>query len=77
MAEDLRWWAGWTKTQCRWALAGLELVEVDLDGAAGLVLADDLEPPPAPPEPVLAAAGPGLDAYGLEQLTDEAPEKKK
>ena len=47
MAEDLRWWAGWTKTQVRRALTGLELVEVDLDGAPGLVLADDLEPPPA------------------------------
>ncbi len=61
MAEDLRWWAGWTKTQVRRALAGLELVEVDLDGAAGLVLADDLEPPPAPPEP-WAALLPGLDS---------------
>jgi Winged helix DNA-binding domain len=59
-AEDLRWWAGWTKTQVRRALTGLELVEVDLDGVPGLVLADDLEPPPAP-EP-WAALLPGLDS---------------
>ena len=59
-AEDLRWWTGWTKTQVRKVLARLEPVEVDLDGAPGLVLADDLEPP-APAEP-WAALLPGLDS---------------
>ncbi|HEX3493692.1 MAG TPA: winged helix DNA-binding domain-containing protein [Streptosporangiaceae bacterium] len=59
-AEDLRWWTGWTKTQVRRALTRLEPVEVDLDGGTGLVLADDLEPPP-PAEP-WAALLPGLDS---------------
>jgi hypothetical protein len=60
-AEDLRWWTGWTKTQVRRVLTRLEPVEVDLDGAPGLVLADDLEPPPAPAQP-WAALLPGLDS---------------
>jgi hypothetical protein len=59
-AEDLRWWAGWTKTQVRRALAELRPVEVDLDGVTGLVLADDLEEPPAV-EP-WAALLPALDS---------------
>ena len=45
-AEDLRWWAGWTKTQVRRALTELKPAEVDLDGVPGIVLAGDLEPPP-------------------------------
>ena len=60
-ADDLRWWAGWTKTQVRRALTRLAPVEVDLDGAAGLVLAQDLEPPPEVAEP-WAALLPGLDS---------------
>jgi hypothetical protein len=59
-AEDLRWWAGWTKTQLKRALAGVQPAEVDLDGVTGLVLADDLEPVTAP-EP-WAALLPGLDS---------------
>ena len=59
-AEDLRWWAGWTVGQTRAALAPLDTVEVDLDGAAGLVLAGDDEPV-APGEP-WAALLPALDA---------------
>ena len=43
-AEDLRWWAGWTKTQVRRVLTELKPAEVDLDGAPGIVLAGDLEP---------------------------------
>jgi hypothetical protein len=58
-AEDLRWWAGWTVTQTRRALARVEPVEVDLDGGTGLVLADDLEPEPEP-EPWVALL-PALD----------------
>jgi hypothetical protein len=46
-AEDLRWWAGWTAGQAKRALARLRPAEVDLDGATGLVLPDDLEPVPA------------------------------
>jgi DNA glycosylase AlkZ-like len=43
--EDLRWWAGWKPPQARAAVAALgdELVEVDLDGAAALVLAAEFD----------------------------------
>jgi Winged helix DNA-binding domain len=58
-AEDLRWWTGWTAGQAKRALARLGAVEVDLGGATGLVLPDDLEPVPAP-EP-WAALLPPLD----------------
>ena len=40
-ADDLRWWAGWTKTQVRRALTALNPAEVDLDGAPGIVLPGD------------------------------------
>jgi len=57
---DIRWWAGWTASEARAALAATPHVEVDLDGArGGLVLADDLERVD-PPEPV-AALLPTLD----------------
>jgi Winged helix DNA-binding domain len=46
LPEDLRWWAGWTKTQLRRVLTELRPAEVDLDGAPGIVLAEDREPPP-------------------------------
>ncbi|MEP7024771.1 MAG: winged helix DNA-binding domain-containing protein, partial [Actinomycetota bacterium] len=59
-AEDLRWWAGWTKTQLKRALTQVQPAEVDLDGVPGLVLADDLEPVAAA-EP-WAALLPGLDS---------------
>jgi Winged helix DNA-binding domain len=39
---DLRWWTGWTLGHTRAALAELDLADVDLDGAAGIVLADDV-----------------------------------
>jgi hypothetical protein len=58
-AADLKWWTGWTLGHARTALAGAGAVEVDLDGAAGSVLADDLEPIPAP-EPWVAFL-PALD----------------
>ncbi|MEV5575141.1 winged helix DNA-binding domain-containing protein [Spirillospora sp. NPDC052269] len=55
-AVDVKWWTGWTAGEVRKALAGLDTAETD----AGLVLADDLEPVPAP-EP-WAALLPALDA---------------
>jgi hypothetical protein len=58
--DDLRWWAGWTKTRTKAALATLDTVEVDLDGTAGLLLADDTEPVPEP-DPWVALL-PALDA---------------
>ncbi|MGH9036080.1 MAG: winged helix DNA-binding domain-containing protein [Acidimicrobiia bacterium] len=60
-AADLKWWTGWTVGAVKLALAGLEVVEVDLDGSPGpgLVLADDLEPVP-PPGPWVALL-PALD----------------
>jgi hypothetical protein len=56
---DLRWWTGLTVAQLKPALAALRPVEVDLDGTAGLVLPDDLNPPPTP-EPWVALL-PALD----------------
>ena len=55
----MRWWTGWTARQTRGALAAIPHTEVDLGGATGIVLADDLEPT-APPEPS-AALLPTLD----------------
>ena len=40
-ASDLQWWAGWTGGQAKAALAGLQVLEVDLDGQPGLLLAGD------------------------------------
>ncbi|NDU77076.1 winged helix DNA-binding domain-containing protein [Actinomadura sp. DSM 109109] len=57
--SDLKWWTGWTAGDVGKALAGLDLTEVDLGGATGLVLSDDLEPVAAP-EPS-AALLPALD----------------
>ncbi|MFE2377366.1 winged helix DNA-binding domain-containing protein [Streptomyces sp. NPDC059398] len=60
-ADDLRWWAGWTKTQVKRVLRELNPVEADLgSGATGLLLPDDLEET-APPEP-WAALLPALDS---------------
>jgi hypothetical protein len=56
---DLRWWTGWTARETRAALAAVPHVQVDLDGATGYVLEDDLEPTPLP-EPS-AALLPTLD----------------
>jgi hypothetical protein len=40
---DLKWWLGSTLTAVRRVLGEIEAVEVDLDGQAGYLLADDLE----------------------------------
>ena len=58
-AADLRWWLGSTVRAVRTALADVGAVEVDLDGQAGWLLADDLEPA-GPVEP-WAALLPPLD----------------
>jgi DNA glycosylase AlkZ-like len=59
LVADLQWWAGWTGAQTKAALAALPVAEVDLDGQAGVALADDLEfPAGAPP---VAASLPALD----------------
>lgn len=61
--DDLIWWTGWTAGDVRRALAAGATATVDLDGAAGIVLADDLEPV-AEPEP-WAALLPALDPTAM------------
>jgi hypothetical protein len=56
---DIRWWTGWTASDARAALASVPHAEVDLGGAVGYVLGDDLEPEPRG-EPA-AALLPALD----------------
>lgn len=55
---DLQWWTGWSLTTTRAALAGLDTVEVALDGGTGIVLADDLDETDVEPA---AALLPALD----------------
>ena len=62
-ASDLKWWTGWTMGATRAALAAVGAVEVDLDGAVGYVLADDVDPVAAP-EPA-AALLPALDPTAM------------
>src|SRR3982074_255966 len=56
---DLKWWTGLTMGEVKRAVELLEVVEVDLDGSTGMVLADDGEPL-AEPEPGVALL-PALD----------------
>ena len=42
--EDVKWWTGWTLGATRRALAAVDVVDVDLDGAVGVVLPGDLDP---------------------------------
>jgi hypothetical protein len=58
--SDLQWWTGWTGAQVKAALAALPVAEVDLDGVAGIALADDLEPAAATEAPCVTLL-PGLD----------------
>jgi len=60
---DLQWWTGWTAAQVRLALSSLDIAEVDLEGAPGLLLADDQEPA-GPAEP-WAALLPALDPSAM------------
>ena len=41
---DIAWWTGWNLGDTRNAIASIDTVEVDLDGAAGIVLATDVQP---------------------------------
>jgi Winged helix DNA-binding domain len=41
LAADLQWWTGWTAGQVGQALAQLDIAQVDLDGAPGIMLAAD------------------------------------
>ena len=56
---DIRWWLGGTVTSVRAALRELEAVEVDLGGAVGYVLPDDVDP--VDPVDPWAALLPALD----------------
>jgi hypothetical protein len=61
--SDLQWWAGWTVGQVKAALTQLRVIEVDLDGVPGIMLAGD-EAPEAAPEPWPALL-PALDATAM------------
>jgi hypothetical protein len=63
LPSDLQWWTGWTAAQARQALSSLDIAEVDLDGAPGVLLADD-EDPVTPAEP-WAALLPALDPSAM------------
>ena len=58
--EDLRWWTGWSLGVTRAALAGLDVLGVDLHGEAGIALAADVEGEGAEVAPV-ATLLPALD----------------
>ncbi len=61
---DIKWWTGWTAGDVKRALATIEPVEVDLDGAgAGVVLAGDAAPVRVPPP--WAALLPALDPTAM------------
>ena len=45
---DIRWWAGWTAREARAALTSVPHVTVDLDGATGYLLAEDVDPTERP-----------------------------
>jgi hypothetical protein len=58
--EDFRWWSGIPAAQVKAAWSDLPLAEVELDGAPGAVLDDDLDSTPQPPPWV--AVLPALDS---------------
>jgi len=62
-ASDLQWWTGWTAAQVKQALGQLDIAQVDLDGAAGIMLAGDEQVTP-PGEP-WAALLPALDPTAM------------
>ena len=54
---DLQWWTGWTAGQVKQALDQLEVIEVDLGGLTGVMLAADEDAPTAAePWPALLPA---------------------
>jgi Winged helix DNA-binding domain len=54
---DIRWWTAWTARETREALAAVPHANVELEGGAGFVLADDLEATaPVEPWPALLPA---------------------
>jgi hypothetical protein len=58
---DIKWWTGWGLGEVRSVLAAVGAVEVDLDGATGLVLPGDETADTGPLDP-WAALLPALDA---------------
>ena len=60
---DLKWWTGLTAGEVKRALAAIGAVEVELEGATGLVLPNDLEPVAAPRP--WAALLPALDPTAM------------
>lgn len=58
--SDIAWWTGLGLGKIRAALAALAVVEVDLDGEVGVLLADDVDPEPEA-EPWVALL-PSLDS---------------
>jgi hypothetical protein len=64
--EDVKWWTGWTLGATRRALAAVGAVEVELDGVAGVVLPEDVDPV-EPVEP-WAALLPALDPTAMGWL---------
>ncbi|MDQ6726325.1 MAG: winged helix DNA-binding domain-containing protein [Actinomycetota bacterium] len=58
---DLKWWSGLTLGQVRKALAAIDVEEVDLDGASGIALAGDPDPPAPPVDEPWIALLPSLD----------------
>ncbi len=62
-ADDLKWWAGWTRRQTQRALTAVRAAEVDLDGRVGWILPDDAGPCP-PPDPWVALL-PSLDPTAM------------
>jgi hypothetical protein len=65
LVSDLQWWTGLSGGQVRQALAQLELAEVDLHGAPGVMLAADLPGLDAPAPQPWAALLPALDPTAM------------
>src|SRR5271165_3617635 len=66
LVSDLQWWTGWTAGQVKQVLGQLEVTEVDLGGAPGIMLAAD-EPVPTPMQETgqWAALLPALDPTSM------------
>jgi hypothetical protein len=66
LPADLQWWTGWTAGQVKQALSQLDVTEVDLHGAPGVMLAADEPGLAAQPEPgPWAALLPALDPTAM------------